>query len=107
MCSWLNIFVGGQILKQVQDDIDTLRIHFVHPSENPPLGLFGVSENSTFPDTLRVLPLQNDTQSFCRQSAQPTENPLSAKEKSKLGKYAQTTLVFVLFLRGSTSGNTQ
>ena len=36
-----------------------------------PLGLFGVSENSTFPDTLRV------------HFVHPTENPLSAKEKSK------------------------
>ncbi len=56
-----------------------------------PLGLFGVSENWTFPDTLRV------------RSAHPSENPFSAKEKSKLGKYAQPTLVFVLFIHVSES----
>ena len=53
---------------------DTLRVHFVHPTENPPLGLFGVSENSTFPDTLRV------------HFVHPSENPLLAKEKSRFAR---------------------
>ena len=49
-------------------------IIFVHPSENPPLGLFGVSENWTFPDTLRV------------HFVLPSENPLLTKEKSRFAR---------------------